>query len=219
MLLFSSPPNHVQLFATPWTAAHQSSLTFTDSWSLPKFMFTALVMLSSYLILWHLLLLLPSTFPSIRDFSSESSVHIRWPKYWSFSFSISPSSEYSGLISFRVDLLAVQGTCRCLLQHRSLKASFSGILQSNSHNRTWPLGGFVVLTRAMALTIWTFVSRVSVSAFQHSILVCHHFPVKKQSSSDYMAAVTICSDFGAKEEEICHHFHLCPLYMLWGNGD
>ena len=72
----------------------------------------------------------------------------------------------------------------------------------------------MVLTIAMALTIWTFVSRINVSAFQRSVLVCHHFPVKKQSSSDYMAAVTVCSDFGAKEEEICHYFHLCPLYML-----
>ena len=127
LLLFSHPPNRVQVFASPWTAAHQSSLSFTISWSLPKFMFTALVMLSSHLILWYLLLLLPSIFPSIRDFSSDSSVHIRWPKYWSFSFSISPSSEYSGLISFRisfrVDLLAVQGTFRSLLQHHSLKAS------------------------------------------------------------------------------------------------
>ena len=108
----------------PWTAEDQASLSLTISWSLPKFIFITSVMASSYLILWLPLLL--SIFPSIRDFSSESSVHIRWPKYWSFSFSISPSSEYSGLISHKIDwfdILAVQGTFRSLLQHRSLKVS------------------------------------------------------------------------------------------------
>ena len=112
----------VWLFVTPWTAACQSSLSFTISWSLPKFMFIALVMPSSHLIFWYPLLLLPSIFPSIRDFSKELSVHIWWPKYWSFSFSISPSSEYSGLISLKIhwfDLLALQGTLRSILQHHS----------------------------------------------------------------------------------------------------
>ena len=104
--------SHAQLFATPWTAAHQASLSITDSWSLLKLMSIGLVMPSNQLILCHPLLV-PTIFPSIRDFSSESVLHIRWPKYWSFSFSISPSNEYSGLISFRtdrLDLLAVQGT-------------------------------------------------------------------------------------------------------------
>ena len=91
--------SHVLLFATPWTAAHQASLSITNSWSLLKLMFTELVMSSNRLILYRPLLLLPSTFPSIRVFSNESVLCIRWPKYWSFSFSISPSSEYSGLIS------------------------------------------------------------------------------------------------------------------------
>ena len=112
----------VWLFVTPWTAACQSSLSFTISWSLPKFMFIALVMPSSHLIFRYPLLLLPSIFPSIRDFSKELSVHIWWPKYWSFSFSISPSSEYSGLISLKIhwfDLLALQGTLRSILQHHS----------------------------------------------------------------------------------------------------
>ena len=112
----------VCLFVTPWTAACQSSLSLTISWSLPKFMFVALVMPSSHLIFWYPLLLLPSIFPSIRDFSNELSVHIWWPKYWSFSFSISPSSEYSGLISLKshwFDLLALQETLRSLLQHHS----------------------------------------------------------------------------------------------------
>ena len=118
---------HVQLFATPWTAAHQASLSITNSRSLLKLMSITSVMPSNHLILCHPLLLLPSIFPSIRVFSSESVLRIRWPKYWSFSFSISSSNEYSGPISFRMDwldLLAVQGTLKSLLQHHSSKASF-----------------------------------------------------------------------------------------------
>jgi len=111
---------------TPWTAAHQASLSITNSWSLPKLMSIESVMPSNHLILCHPLLLLPSIFPSIRVFSNESALCIRWPKYWSFSFSISPSNEHPGLISFRMDwldLLAVQGTLKSLLQHHSSKAS------------------------------------------------------------------------------------------------
>ena len=119
-----------RLFATQWTAACQASLSITNSQSLPKLMFIELVMPSSHLILCHPLLLLPSIFPSIRVFSNESVLRIRWPKYWSFSFNInecwSLSNEYSGMISFRMDwldLLAVQGTLKSLLQHQSSKAS------------------------------------------------------------------------------------------------
>ena len=111
---------------TPWTAAHQDSLSITNSWSLLKLMFIESVMPSNHLILCRSLLLPPSIFPSIRVFSSESVLHIRWPKYWSFSFSIMPSKEHPGLISFRMDwlnLLAVQGTLKSLHQHRSSKAS------------------------------------------------------------------------------------------------
>ena len=118
--------SHVQLFATPFTAAHQASLSFTNSQSLLKFMFTDLMILSHHLILCHPLLLLPSIFPSIRVFSNESALYIRWQKYWSFSFSITPSKEYSGLISCRTDwfdLQAVQETLKSLLQHHSSKAS------------------------------------------------------------------------------------------------
>ena len=116
----------VQLFATPWTAAHQASLSITNSWSLLKLLSIESVMPSNHLILCHPLLLLPSIFPSIRVYSKESVLYIRWPKNWSFSFSINPSNEYSGLISFKMawlDLLAVQGTLKSLLQHRSSKAS------------------------------------------------------------------------------------------------
>ena len=117
--------SHVQLFATPRTAARQASLSITNSRSLLRLTSIESVKPSNHLILCHPLLLLPSIFPSIRVFSSESVLCIRWPKYWSFSFSISPSSEYSGLISFRIglDLLAVQGTLKSLLQHHSSKAS------------------------------------------------------------------------------------------------
>ena len=121
--------SHVWLFATPWTAAHQASLSITaNSRSLLKLMSFEVVMPSNHLILCCPLLLLPSIFPSIGVFSNESVLHIRWPKYWSFRFSISPSSEYSGLISFRMDLLdllAVQGSHKSLLQHHSSKASIS----------------------------------------------------------------------------------------------
>ena len=119
-------PCCVRFFGTPWTAACQASLSLTISQSLSKFMCIASVMPSNHLILCHPLLLLPSIFPSIRIFSSESALHFRWPKYWSFSFSISPSNEYSGLSPFRIDwfdLLAVQGTLKSLLQHHSSKAS------------------------------------------------------------------------------------------------
>ena len=122
----------VQLFVTPWTTAHQASLSITNSRSLLRLMSIESVMSSNHLILCHPLLFLPSIFPSIRVFSNESVLRIRWPKYWSFSFSISPSNEYSGLISFRMDwldLLAVQGTLKSLFQHHSSKVS---ILQSSA---------------------------------------------------------------------------------------
>ena len=116
----------VQLFAAPWTAAHQTSLSITNSQSLLKLMSIELVIPSNHLILCRPLLLSPSIFPSIRVFSNESVLHIRWPKYWSFNFNLSPSNEYSGLISFRMDwldLLAVQGTLKSLYQHHSSKTS------------------------------------------------------------------------------------------------
>ena len=118
--------HRVQLFATPWTAAHQAPPTSTISWSLLTFLSIESVMLTKHLILCRPLLLLPSIFPSIRVFSNEPVLHIRWPKYWSFSFSISASNEYSGLTSFTMDwldLLAAQWTLKSLLQHHSSKAS------------------------------------------------------------------------------------------------
>ena len=126
--MFSSVQSisYVQFFVTPLTTAHQASLSITNAWSLLKIMSIESMMPSNHLILCHPLCFPPSIFPSIRVFSNESALCIRWPKYWSFSFSIHPSNEYSGLISFRMDWLdrlAVQGTLKSLLQHHSSKAS------------------------------------------------------------------------------------------------
>ena len=145
---------------TPWTTAHQASLSITNPQSLLKLMCIEPVMPSNHLILCRPLLLLLSIFPSIRVFSSESVFHIRWPKYWSFSFSISPSNEYSGLISFRIDwfdLLASQGTLKNLLQHHSSKHQFFGTqlpLYSNSHIR------ICLLEKNLALNRQTLVGKV-----------------------------------------------------------
>ena len=149
-------PRHVQLFVTPWTVACQAFLSLTISWSLPKFMSIASAMPSIHLILWNPLLLLPLIFPSIRDFSNKSAAHIRWPKYWSFSFSSSPSNKYSGLISLKIDwfdLRAVHGT-----QDSSLALQFKGI----SSLAFCLLYGPALTTphdhwKTTASTVWTFV--------------------------------------------------------------
>ena len=147
--------SRVRFFATPWTAACQASLSITNSRSSPKLMSIESVIPSNHLILCHPLLLLPSIFPSIRVFSSESILCIRLPKYWSFSFSISPSNEYSGLISFRMDwfdLLAVQGTLKSLLQHHSSKAS---ILQCSASFIVQLSHPYMTTGKTIALTRWT----------------------------------------------------------------
>ena len=140
-VLFSSVQSlsHVQLFVTQWTAACQASLSITNSRRLPKLMSIDMVMPSNHLILYRPLLLLPSIFPNIRVFSNESALRIKWPKYWSFSFNISPSNEYSGLISFRIDWfdrLGAQGPLKSLLQHHSSKSS---ILWCSALILTWLL--------------------------------------------------------------------------------
>ena len=144
---------------TPWTAAHQASLSFTVFRSLPKLMSFELVMPSNYLNLCHPLLLF-SVFPSIKVFSSESALRIRWPQYWSFSFSINPSNEYPGLISFRIhwfDLLAVQGNLKSLLQHHNSKAS---ILWHSAFCMVQLSHPYTTTGKTIALTIQTFVSKV-----------------------------------------------------------
>ena len=156
--------SRVQLFTTPWTTAHQASLSITNSCSLPKLMSIESAMPSNHLILCRSLLLLPSIFPSIRVFSNESALHIRWPEYWSFSFNISPSNEHSGLISFRMDwldLLAVQRTLKKLLQHHSSKAS---ILQCSAFFIVQLSHPDMTTGKAIALTRCTFVGKI-MSAF------------------------------------------------------
>ena len=152
--------SHVQLFVILWTTAHQASLSFTISQSLLKLMSIESVMPSNHLILCCLLLLLPSIFPSIRVFSKELALHIMWPKYWSFSFNISPSNDHSGLISFRMDwldLLAVQGTRKSLLQHHSSKAS---ILQCSAFFMVQLSHPYMSIGKTIALTRQTFVGKV-----------------------------------------------------------
>ena len=157
--------SRVWLFATPWIAARQASLSITNSRSPPKPMSIELVMPSNRLILCRPLLLLPPIPPSIRVFSNESALRMRWPKYWSFSFSISPSNEHPGLISFRMDwldLLAVHGTLKSLLQHHSSKAS---VLWHSAFFIVQLSHPYMTTGKTIALTRLTFVGKVNVSAF------------------------------------------------------
>ena len=152
--------SRVRVFATPWTAARQASLSISNSWSFLKLMFIELVMPSNHLILCCPLLLPPSIFPSISVFSNESVLRIRWPKYCSFSFNISPSNEHPGLISCRMDwlnLLAVQGTLKSLLQHHSSKAS---ILRCSAFFTVQLSHPYRTTGKTIALTRWTFVGKV-----------------------------------------------------------
>ena len=167
MIQFSSVQSFgcVRLFVTPWTAACQALLSITNSWSLLKLMSIESVMSSNHLVLCRPLLLLPSNFPSIRVFSNESVLRIRWAKFWSFSFSISPSNEHPGLISFRMDLLdllAVQGTLKSLLQHHSSKAS---ILWHSAFFMVQLSHPYTTTGKATALTRQTFVSKVKSLLF------------------------------------------------------
>ena len=172
--------SRVWLFVTPWTAAHQASLSITNSRSQPKFMSIESVMPSNHLILCHPLLILPWIFPSIRVFSNESALRIRWPKYWSFSFSISPSSEHPGLISFSMDcldLLVVQGTLKSLLQHHSSKESIllcsAFVIVQLSHS-------YMTTGKTIALMRWTFVGKVSLVFNILSRLVIAFLPRSKR---------------------------------------
>ena len=202
----------VRLFATPWTTACQVCLSITNSRSPSKPMSIVSVMPSNHLILCRPLLLLPPIPPSIRVFSNESALGIRWPKYRSFSFNISPSNEYPGLISFRMDwleLLAVQGTLKSLLQHHSSKASIF-----------WPSAFFTVQLshpymttgKTIALTRWTFVNKVmSLLLNMLSRLVITFLSWSKC----FLISVTICSDFGAQKNKVSHCFHCFPIYLLF----
>ena len=173
--------SRVWLFATPWTAACQAPLSITNSRSSPKPMFIELVVQSNHLILCHPLLLLPSIFPSIRVFSNESALRIRWPKYWSFTFKISPTNEHPRLFSFRMDwldLLAVQGTLKSLLQHHSSKAS---ILRRSACFIAQLSHPYMTTGKTIALTRQTFVGKVMSLLFNMlSRLVITFFPRSKR---------------------------------------
>ena len=167
----------------------------------------------NHLILCRPLLLLPSIFPSIRVFSNELAFHIRWTKYWGFSFSISPSNEYPGLISFRTgwfDLLAVQGTLKSLLQHHSSKTS---ILWGSTFFMVQLSHPYMTTGKVVPLTRWTFVGQVMSLLFNMLSRFLTSFSSKKQASFNFKAAVTICSDFGAQEEKICYCFHFFPIFL------
>ena len=159
--------SHVRLFASLWTAACQASLAMPSSRSLPQLISIESVIPSNHHILCHPLLLPPSIFPSVRVFSNELALCIRWPKYWSFSFSVSPSNEYSGLISFRMDwfdLLAVQGTLKSLLQHHCSKAS---VLQCSAFFMVQLSHPYMTTGKTIALTRWVFVGKVQLLNFIH----------------------------------------------------
>ena len=181
--------SHVQLCVTPWTAAHQASLSITNSRSLLKLMSVESVMPSKHLIFCHPLLLLHSIFPSIRVFSNESVLHIKWPKYWSFSFSISPSNEYSGLIWSRMDsldLLAVQGTLKSLLQYHSSEDLSSTVL-SFLYSSTLTSIHDSFPGKTIALTRQTFVGKVMSLLFNMlSRLVITFLPRSKRLSVSWL---------------------------------
>ena len=189
--------SRVWLFATPRTAAFQASLSITNFWSLLKLISIKLVMPSNHLILCHPLLLLPSIFPSIRVFSSKFVLHIRWPKYWSFRFSFSPSNEYSGLISFRIDwfdLFVVQGTLKSLLQHYSSKAS---ILQHSAFFIVQLSHLYMTTGKTIALTRQTFVGKVMSVLFNMlSRRQWHPTPVLLPGKSHGQRSLVGCSPWG-----------------------
>ena len=210
--------SHVWLFVTPQTAARQASLSITHSWSLLKLMFIELVMPSNHLILCHPLLLLPSIFPSIRVFSSESILHIRWPKYWSFSFSISPSSEYSGLISFRMDwldLLAVQGTLKSLLQHHSSKAS---LFQHSAFFIVQLSHPYMTTGKIIPLTRWTFVGKVLSLLFNMlSMLVITFLPRSRCLLISWLQSPSAVI-LEPPKIKVWHCFHCLSIYLPWSDG-
>ena len=222
--------SHVQLFVTPWTAAHQASLSITNSRSLLKLMSNKLAMSSNRLILCRPLFFSPSILPSIKVFSNESLFCIRWPKYWSFSFNISLSNEYPGQISFRVDwfdLLAVQGTLKSLLQHHSSKTSILWHSASFTVQLSCP---YLNTGKTIALTRWTFVGKVMSLLFNMlSRLIIAFLPRSKclliswlQSPSVVIlelkkmksVTVSIVSPSFFQKEDSFLNFILCYIYNI-----
>ena len=206
----------VWLFVTPWTAAFQASLSITNSRSPPKPMSIELVMPSNHLILCHPLLLLPSIFPSIRVFSNELALCMRWPKYWSFSFNISPTNEHPGLISFKMDwldLLPVQGTLKSLFQHHSSKAS---IFQRSALFIVQLSHPYMTTGKTIALAIRTFVGKaMSLPLNMLSRLVITFLPRSKRLLISWLqlpSAVIL-----EPRKKVSHCFHCFPIYLPWSN--
>ena len=198
---------------TPWTAACQASTSFTSSWSLLKFMSIESVVPSNHLILCCPLLLLPSIFPNIRVFSNESALHSRWPKNWSFSFSISPSNEYSGLISFRMDwldILAVQGTLKSLLQHHSSKAS---VLQHSAFFIVKLLHPYVTAGKTIALTRWTFIGKVLSLLFNVLSKFGKGFLARSKCLLISWLQSPSAVILESKKIKVCHCFHCFPIHL------
>ena len=204
--------------ATPQTAARQASLSISNSQSPLKLMSIKSVMPSNHLILCRPLLLLPSVFPSIRVFSNESALHIRWPKYWSFSFSISLSNEHSGLISFRMHwlgLLAVQGTLKNLVQHHSLKESILWCSAFFIVHLTYP---YMTTGKTIALTRWNFVGKVMSLLFNMlSRLVTTFLPRSKRLFISWLQSLSAVI-LEPPKNKICHYFHRFFIYLPWSDG-
>ena len=203
--------------ATPWTAARQASLSITSSQRLLKLMFIELVIPSNHLILCRPLLLPPSIFPSIRVFSNKSVLHIRWPKYWSFSFSIRPSNEYSGLICSRMDWfdLAVQGPLKSLLQHRSSKAS---ILWYSAFFTVQLSHPYMTTGKTIALTRLTFVGKVMSLLFNIlSRLVITFLPRSKCLLISWLQSPSAVI-LEPPQNKVSYCFHCFPIYLPWSDG-
>ena len=191
----------------------QASLSITSSQSLLKLMSIESVMPSTISFSVDPFSSCLQSFPASGSFPNESVLPIRWPKYWNFSFSINPSNEYSGLISFRMDwfdLLAVQGTLKSLLQHHSSKAS---ILQHSAFFIVQLSYPYLTTGKTIALTRWTFVGKVMSLLFNMLSRIARSFSSKEQVSFNFMAAVTICNDFGAPQNKVSHCFHCFPIYL------
>ena len=205
--------SHVQLFATPWTAARQTAQSITNSWSLLKLMSIKSVKQSNRLIFCHPFLLLPSIFPSIRVFSNESALHIKWPKDWSFSFNLSPSNEHPGLISFRMywlDLLAVQGTFKSLLQYHSLKAS---ILWRSGFCMVQLSHPYITTGKTITSTRWTFVGKgISLLFNMLYRLIIAFLPSSKHFLVSWLQSPSAVI-LETKINKVCHCFHCFPIYL------
>ena len=208
--------SRVWLFATPWRTAHQASLSITNSWNLLKLMSIESVMPSNHLIVCRPLLLLPpSIFPSNKVFSNESALRIRWPKYWSLS--ISPSNDYSVLISFRIDwfdFLAVQRTLKSFLQHHSSNAS---ILRCSAFFMVHLLHSYMIIGKTTALTIWTFVGKVMTLLFNMRFSFVIDFLPRSKHLLISWPQTTSAVILEPKKSKVSHCFHHFPIYLPWND--